>query len=83
MNYQGAQEARKNMNVHCDIIRVPKVRAPSFSSLEPMISTKVVKTGNNWEVLVALFCKTYQPIFLEITKRIPNMIAGWSFCILG
>jgi hypothetical protein len=25
MNYQGAQEARKNMNVPCEIIRVPQV----------------------------------------------------------
>lgn len=25
MNYKGAQEARKNMNVPCEIIRVPEV----------------------------------------------------------
>jgi abhydrolase domain-containing protein 5 len=30
MNYQGAQEARKNMKVPCEIIRVPQVLSPSF-----------------------------------------------------
>lgn len=30
MNYEGAVEARKKMNVPCDIIRVPKVCSPVF-----------------------------------------------------
>lgn len=32
MNYQGAQEARKHMNVPCEIIRVPQVGLSLFLS---------------------------------------------------
>lgn len=31
MNYQGAEQARKDMNVPCEIIRVPKVLSIFFS----------------------------------------------------
>lgn len=45
MNYQGAQEARKNMNVQRDIIKSSS--GLSLSPLEPI--TNVVKTRTEWQ----------------------------------
>lgn len=65
MNYQGAQEARKQMKVPCEIIRVPQVALspflPGYSDQYHIILSPTAKTKCNFE-------------FLAITT------AGWTLC---
>ena len=68
MNYQGAQEARKLMNVPCEIIRVPQVSLslpPLSLSLSLSINVLVIvlaclmlrKTDINLKYFVKLNCR--------------------------
>lgn len=73
MDYKGAQEARKQMNVPCEIIRAPQV------SISPLINTQLCICSRNFFPFTCIF-KTRSGSSV-ITGTSFCIITGWSLCI--